>query len=870
MKASLSAGQTVIMCMDDLQWADQESCDLIQCLLQDTFLTKFMFIGIIRTKKIGSWRSNFSSFLTHVSDANIISLQNFELHQVNQLVSSLLHMPEEETTSLANIIHEKCGGNPYFSIQMLRVIEKQKLLRYSMTDFCWEWDIRAIQVNTDIGDNLVESFLLKINYLPVNTRKLLIFASCLGSKFDASLLERIFKTEYFSTFVEDIILDYFQYDILVALEEGLIERYQNTSVFRFVHDKIHQAFSKVNNDQSLLFLTANQLNRGLQLVNSKEEKIVVAELNLLAGKAAIHLSAFQPACDFLAHGLKMLDKQSKLDLDMRIEILILLAQAQLCLGRLSDCFSSVKDILEYVQAIEYRMKVFQICVDAYAASSELVLGIQRGLTFVRELGVGLPKKFNKVSFLCSFLKAKRMIHGKKESDILKYKRAIDHIKIAAMKIISALVNFTFQCEMVQMMATLICINAALSLDYGFIDEAGSILGNFGLILAFTGNFSEGYFISQTCLKLTKRAKSSIPCSVVMNHYSCFYHHRYPLRSCLEPLLQGYRLGFEVGDTFNGFHCCLLYLEIFYYVGLPLLNLLQDMKSFSKEMEDYNMKLTLNYLNVYHQSVLNLTSETTLEDPTSLNGSVMKEEEVLNTKIKKVIGNFWFAKMILAVHFHDVRVIKECLDIISFQRHHGEDWCMYYKSTLLWFEGIGAFILARKTSRRKYSALARRRLTELKNWNKKGNVNCYHSWLHLEAESAILCRRPITEIKEKFDSAISAARRAGLCNASALACERAALHFLEIQDDVRATSYMLSAYEMYQCWGATTKCRIMTHDYPNLMLELGMRHERNRTSFIVGTSHLGRVRHTSIERQLHLGENLTQISESFNVVTENDL
>jgi predicted ATPase len=895
LKASLSAGQTVIMCLDDIQWADEESWDLIQYLLKDITLNNFMFIGIIRAKQIESWRSDFSSFLSQISDANIISLNNFDIHQVNELVSSLLHMPQEETISLATIIYAKCRGNPYFSIQMLKIVEKQKLLWYSMVDFRWEWDIGAIQVNTDIGDNLVDSFLLKINGLPVNTRKLLTFASCLGGKFDASLLERLFRTDYLSDFVEKSILDNYQEDLNVALQEGVIERHKDTTIYRFVHDKIQQAFStlaaemsrpealhlalgrallflidlKTSNDQSLLFLTANQLNRCLHLISNNEEKVVVAELNLLTAKAAIQSSAFQPASDFLLHGLQLLDEELKSHVDLQLEILVLLAGAQLCLGRLSDCLLTVDDVLTKAQTVKERLRVFQICIDAYAASSELALGVQTGLRFLKELGVRVPKKFNKLTFWCSYIKAKKMIKGKKECDFMNYKLANEPYYIAAMKIISALVHFTFQSEMVEVMATLICINAALSFKYGFTNETGSILGNFGLILAFVGNFSEGYFISQTCLKLTEGRNISIPCSVILNHFSCFYHQRHPLRSCLEPLLQGYKLGFEVGDTFNGFHCCLLYLEIFYYVGLPLPNLLQDIKSFSKEMEDYNMQLTLKYLNVYHQSVLNLTSEIVLEDPTNLSGSVMTEELVLNSGIKKVVGNFWFAKLIIAVHFQNVRTIQQCLEVLSFRRNFGEDWCMYYKSTCLLYEGIGAFILAQKTRKRKYSVLARKRTMELKQWNKKGNVNCYHSWLHLEAESAALCQQPIWEIKEKYDSAISSARRAGLCNAAALACERAALYFLGIQDHEQATLYMLASYEMYECWGATSKCRMMVYDYPNLLSDLRMSYEYNHKSHSTGTSHLGRIRHTSTERLLHLGENLIHISESINVSNPND-
>jgi len=340
----------------------------------------------------------------------------------------------------------------------------------------------------------------------------------------------------------------------------------------------------------------------------------------------------------------------------------------------------------------------------------------------------------------------------------------------------------------------------------------------------------------------------------MLYYSGLNHLMNPLHSGLEPSLRGYRLGFEVGDTVNGFFCSVFYLEIFYFVGFPLSNLLKDLTSFSQEMNDYNMQVTLNYLNVYHQSVLNLTHESIPEDPTKLDGIAMKEDSILNCGIQKVLVNFWFGKLVLSTYFQNIEVTKECLEHLSFGRPDGADGCMFWVTTLLWCEGLGAIQLARLTKKRKYFVLARKRLKELKTWMRKGSVNCYHSLLHLEAEMAILNSRPSLEIKEKFDSAISAARRMGWNNAAALASERAALYFRDVShDEDRASIYMMTSHELYERWGATSKSLMMTRDYPNLLAERFTREGRLRISQSMGTSHLGRVRHTSLERSLHSGE-----------------
>jgi predicted ATPase len=882
--SALCTGRTVVMFIDDLQWACRDSWDLIRYFLHDTTLTSFLFIGAFRENQMSTWRCNHINAVSESLNVIKISLKAFDDAQVNELVSLILNMRKEKTRSLARVIHTKCGGNPYFCIQMLRALEKHNFIRFSMVNFCWEWDIETIKVNTDVGDNLVDTFLMKINHLPSGAKRILTFAACLGGKFETLLLERVFTSGYLADICTCKMPDDLDLAIEIALQEGLIKGMQDSNVYRFVHDKIHQAFYSLitskgepdlvhlgigrallsvtkerhNVDRSLLFLTVDQLKKCSHMITCLDEKLVIAKLTLAAAKAAIHSSAFRPASEFLSYGLKLLEKECASHFQTRLELLVHLSRTELCLGRLSICHSAVNEVLTCANTTLERTPVFQVCVDAYGAANDLINGVKVGLTFLDQLGVRVPKKFNKITVFMAYVETKWRMRGITEDSILTYKAATDPYKVAAMKIISALTHFTFQIEMLDAMATLVFLNTSLCLKYGFIEESGTIFGNYGLLLAFAGDFTESYIISQkACLKLCERATSTIPRSF-MNFYGGLNHLRSPLHSSLEPLLRGYRLGFEVGDTVNGFFCCLIYLEIFYFVGLPLMNLLKDIESFSQDMDTYNIKVTLDYLKVYHQSVLNLTEDSELENPVKLDGIAMTELELMQSGIKKVVDNFWLCKLLLATYFQDYKAISESLEFLSFQRHDGVDGCMYWVSTSMWCEGLGALHLARATRKRKYGVLARKRLKGLRNWAKNGNVNCYHSILHLEAEFAVLRRQPHTQIKILFDSAISAARRAGLTNFVAVTNERAGLYFLAIQDNDRASSYLLNAFEMYESWGANAKSKALIRDYPNLFPSLLIDHDSSMRSQSTGTSHLGRVRHTSIEENLHHGRNLNLV------------
>ncbi|KAI2492115.1 PhoQ sensor [Fragilaria crotonensis] len=894
LRSAVVTGKTVIMCIDDIHWADQESWDLIRDIALDQTLPHLLLIGAYRAIETCPVTGEHLALLSQQSRFRSISLHDFSVSQVNELVATLLRMSKAKTESLATIVHAKSAGNPHFAVQILKAIEKQKLIKHSMSKFCWEWDIETIQSDTDIGDNIVDTYLLKISTLPVDTRFSLIIGSCLGAKFDALVVESLLVTIRPPKTREIMGRDRLMNALEVASQEGVVDRQRGSSVYRFAHDKIHQAFytlvteiasaDKVHlkigralmsvwkqmapKEDWLSFLAATQLNRCLHLLEDVDEMTAIAKLNLASAKAAMSSSAFRPTANYLSHGLQVMEGIGWSQYEVRLELLTYKARTDLCLGHFTECYSAIGEVLQNARTTKDKIPVFQVCVDAYGAEGKVTTSVQEGLTFVKELGVKLPRKFNKLTVIMALIKAKKAMKGKTEEDLLNFPLANDPSKIAAVRIINTIVTYAFQARMSDIMATLALVNTRLILIYGFTDEAGSILVCYAFLLAWIGDFDVGYKIGQICLKLAEKSKSGIP-RTFMNYYGGLDHLKKPLHQSLEPLLRGYKSGFEVGDTVYGFYCCHFYLSIFYFVGLPLKNLLRDMESFGNEMKAYNMQITLDLLNVYHQSVINLMS-TTVEHPVTLDGTAMTEASVWRCGVQQTVESLWFGKLIMAIYFNDSHVIRENLDKLVYDRAPDLDGCMHYVPMLMWCEGCGAILVARATKRRKYHKLALKRFKTIESWVKGGNVNCYHYLQHLTAELAVLNKKPVGRVKELYDIAISASRRGGFSNMAAVANERAALYFLEHHDHDRASMYMTSAFELYETWGARRKCLALIREHARLLSSEQASNELTPASGAEsrGTSFAGRKRHTSLVGRLHRGETLELMAYSANSLGQN--
>jgi predicted ATPase len=882
-------GKTLVLVLDDLHWADQESWDLIRNISEDITLTRLLLIGVYRDNEVtATMADNMSALSTCCTFGNVF-LHDLDVHQLNELVAAVLKTSTARTELLSAVIHTKTAGNPYFTLQFMQAAENKKLFTYSMQTFRWEWDLDKIRDDTDVADNIVDIFVAKIDYLPVDAKQALIIGSCLGAKFDALMVQLLLSKIELPDVTNSLTISRDQLFSFLdrASNEGIVNRQNESMVYRFVHDKIHQAFyslvpqilnteelhfkigcillehrsEKCSTDVSLTFLAANQLNLGSNLIRSSDDRLELAKLNLAAAKAAIGAAAYRPATEYLDRGVNALQGDWWSNYDLKLELSTLLCKAEGCLGNFRKCHEVADDIIQNARTVEEMIPAFFVSVDALYAEGRWDECVEKGFKFVQQLGVKLPKRVTKLTVVMALIKVRKTLKGKTKEMLLSYPRSTNPSKSAAVRIISTLISVSFQTRRSNLVGALTFIGTQLLLKHGFTSEAGPLMGCYGIVLGFIGDI-KGPEYGLISMKLAEESRAMVP-----RTWSIYYlgmgHWKNPLNKSMDGLLEGYRVGFEVGDTLHGFYCCYYYLQIFFFVGLKLSNLLKDMDSFSKEMKAYNMHTTLDMLGIHHQSVINLTSETELPNPTTLDGRAMTEATILNFGTSITIESVWFGKLLLGLYFNDHHVVQQCVDKLAFERGQDLDGHMHYVPVLLWAEACGSIMVIRHKNKRKYRKLVHRCIKTMTRWKAMGNVNCSHFLEHIYAEMAVLKKQSRDQVKVLYDAAIAAARKRGYTNTAALATERAALYLASVNDIDEASYYLEEAIKLYDDWGATAKILQLKREYSSLLRKSAAVESgpfSSCGSFNISTSHKstsfkGSRRHSSTPLQIHNGGSL---------------
>src|SRR5437016_4718361 len=143
--------------LDDLQWLDSATLDLIEDLLTQSDVPHLMLIGAYRDNEVDS-----SHPLTRKLDAmrkagspvQEIVLAPLTRADVARLVMDSFHCESERATPLAELIREKTGGNPFFSIQFIFAITEEELVRFDYGQGRWVWDLNRIRAK-GYTDNVV-------------------------------------------------------------------------------------------------------------------------------------------------------------------------------------------------------------------------------------------------------------------------------------------------------------------------------------------------------------------------------------------------------------------------------------------------------------------------------------------------------------------------------------------------------------------------------------------------------------------------------------------------------------------------------------------------------------------------------------------
>lgn len=190
----LSRLQPLILLLDDIQWADETSRKIIGYLMRIATDAPLMILGLTRRAEAENLRHSFAIWLQNQAayrSFTILNLLPLSAQNYNELINevfggslNITEIPEKDLKKL----YTATGGNPYFTVETLRLLLNEKVIEKSANSWVW----RGIG-DVPLPETVRMAARAKLTNLSTETRELVEGAAVLGDAFEIETLENLLK-----------------------------------------------------------------------------------------------------------------------------------------------------------------------------------------------------------------------------------------------------------------------------------------------------------------------------------------------------------------------------------------------------------------------------------------------------------------------------------------------------------------------------------------------------------------------------------------------------------------------------------------------------------------------------------------------------
>ena len=453
----------LVFLLDDLQYADKNSVDVINLLLKDAEATSLLFIGCYREESVSIDHPLTEGLgeiaMTAEVPMSSISLGNLNKESVNDMVCDALNMSRRLTRPLADALHAKTNGNPMFVRQLMASLNVDGLIRYSAITRRWEWNIKAIR-EKNVADNAVDLLVGRMKGYGPEIELLLQVASCIGTSFDAKALFLCFADDKCNEGSVDSCL-------MKLVVDGLITKVG--TVYRFGHDLIWQAAyaltpsskqasmhlhvgrqllqnGKEEEQDQMLSTIADQLNRGIDLITDDAERVLLVKLNLQVAQKELSTMSFLPASLYLLQGTILVrDEDWKDHYDMCLQLFTSCADVQLALGNSSETISLATQVLSRGKSLQDKFGAYHALMKAKISQGDAEEPVKIGLSILEQLGESFPSNVDQDEIGKELMSTKYLLETSSMEEVLDTDAMTDADRVATMRFLLLVSNLCCCC-----------------------------------------------------------------------------------------------------------------------------------------------------------------------------------------------------------------------------------------------------------------------------------------------------------------------------------------------------------------------------------------------------------------------------------------
>jgi PAS domain S-box-containing protein len=834
--------------VDDLQWLDTATLDLIEHLITHPEVRHLLLVGAYRDNEVGLSHPLMRTLgAIRKAGGKIleITLAPLTPADVVQLVADSLHCGHEMAAPLAELVHEKTAGNPFFTIQFLTALTDEALLAFDHGTLTWTCDMPRIRAK-GFTENVVDLMTTKLHRLPEATRDALGQLACLGNTAEVATL----------TLVQGGPEKAIHENLWQAVRAGLVLRIDDA--YAFVHDRVQEAsyalipeseraeahlrigrllVSRTAPDEfeEVIFDIANHLNRGAALITEREEIERVAEVNLIAGKRAKSSTAYASARNYLAQAVSLLPPDSwARRYEHTFDLYLTFSECEYLVGNFAEADALFDQILVLSRSDTDRAKVYSLRIKLYQVAGKYDAGVAVALDALRYFDVTFPESEDDIKqtvdaeFRDMWISlGPRAIRDLVDAPIAatpKYRIIIDLlVDVGACVYIARPTLFP--------LVTLRAVS--LSMRHGNTSQSSFAYGVFALtLISFFGDIESAFEFSEMSLMLNDKFDNAPLRGTLLHlhgdHVNFWRRH---FSTCIPILERAFVACLEVGDLVYAGYLAFETIWQLIEKGDPLTDVLaQSTKYEAFTLQSHNVAV-YHTIRLEQQFVVSLQGGT--KSPLALGDGTFDEAASLAAVVSATFGTgvvfYHIMKQVLAFLYGRYEEALDCS--VQAAPLIGAAMALPIEATYYFYYSLTLTALYPSVSsakQKEYRLTIDANLKKLKHWADNCPENFGNRHALVCAEIARIEGRK-HEAMHLYEDAIRAAREHGFVQNEGLAYELAARFYAADGFDKFAGAYIESARSCFVRWGADGKVRQLDQIHPNL------RRERSRPDSTITTS-----------------------------------
>ncbi len=847
----------LVIFLDDLQWADIATLNLINTLMHSEGNQYLMLMGAYRDNEV----DHTHPFIMMMDDirksgvrAHTLILKALDLSHLNQLISETVYTDMESVTPLSRLVLEKTGGNPFFAIQFLKDLHHEHLLVYDAPSHCWTWDIDQIK-SQEITDNVVEFMVKKLRTLPEATQHLLRLAACIGNSFNLHTVAIIAEEpadsvakKLWPAVTEGLLLPqgdgHLQLKTLDDRLASLSQEKNTEAVDKFLHDRVQQAaYSLIEESQkqithltiarlllksakeedlnSICFSVLEHYNKSISLVTDPEERRVVASLNVRVGQRAKDSTAYSPALHYFTVAADIMGADPwDNDHDLMFAIHKGLTESLFLTGDFKQGIASADAVLKRCKTREEQVEINNILILYYGGDGKIDKAIDLAIDSLSLYNQHLPRKCTRTRLLVELLSAKCIEFGKNTDYLLAMPKATDPDALSILSLLKELVAPTY-LQGLLLLPFVILRMFKITMRYGNSSISSFIYSGIGLLWSKLGVPGSAYKYGKLAMEYLKHVDNppmEARTYFMVTSFAMFW--KQPLADTLEPRKIGLQ---KLTNTGENFWASYIYMFGFWQ-EVVLSKTIADVVERTEREVRFAKKV--NQIEPYHVHALhralfkNLSGS--IKQPDCLDYGEHDERTAkayFDTNVSSTCGYFYHATTRLLLHYFHENYKEAVLaatgpevtsDVIADPTFNLTIYTLFTSLAIL--AAMDEFSPREKRRYKRILASGRRKIQK---WAKCGPQNFTVMLLLLRAEESRLANRHNDAISSYTQAREEAQRMASLFLES-LCCERFAKYFLDMGNDRVASGYMQEAVFLYSQWGAKSKVKQLEQRYPKLL------------------------------------------------------